>query len=194
MTSTLILGVVGSRRRTADSDKAKLFEFLDTIRAYWPAVRIVSGGCDRAKVERGTAKPSADLWAEEYAQKNLLDLLVYEPIFPHNYHVLAKREPWLAAKPYFDRNALIAREADILIGLVAKDRKGGTENTIGHAKRLKRLVLVHNSDCNCQVDPSTAGVHWDTCPNGWRRLESRKKPVPFDGEDLQKYLRSWKAK
>lgn len=188
MDKFLSLGVVGSRRQNSPEDKALLFEFLDTIRAYCGPVRIVSGGCDREKVAAGRTKPSADLWAEEYAKDRLLDLLVYEPTFPPNYRDQLLRSPWLASKPFYDRNELIAKEAVILVGLVMPDRKGGTENTIGHAKRMKRLVLVHNPDCNCQADPSTAGVHYDICPHGWRRLETRKKPAPFDGEELLKFL------
>lgn len=145
MSEPLTLGVVGSRRRTAKADKTNLFDLLDTVRRLRPWLRIVSGACDRAKVAHGLAKPSADLWAAEYAALNHLELVEHEPVFPVDYREQVAKEPWKAAKPYWDRNDLIAQDADVLIGLVAGDRKGGTENTIKTAKKLAKVVWVHDA-------------------------------------------------
>jgi predicted Rossmann fold nucleotide-binding protein DprA/Smf involved in DNA uptake len=45
-------------------------------------------------------------------------------------------------KEYYRRNKLIAEESDILIALVAKDRKGGTEHTIKEMLKLNKQVVI----------------------------------------------------
>ena len=43
----------------------------------------------------------------------------------------------------YARNTDIARDSDILIAVVNKDRKGGTEDTIKKATRMgKRIIIV----------------------------------------------------
>ena len=48
-------------------------------------------------------------------------------------------------KAFHARNTLIAQDCDVLIAVVAPDRKGGTENTVEKARTLgKRVILVEN--------------------------------------------------
>ena len=42
----------------------------------------------------------------------------------------------------FIRNTYIAEDCDILIAVVAEDRTGGTENTVGKAEKLKKTIVL----------------------------------------------------
>jgi hypothetical protein len=45
-------------------------------------------------------------------------------------------------RAYYARNLKIAEYCDILVAFVSDDRKGGTENTIKHAKKLKKEIII----------------------------------------------------
>lgn len=47
----------------------------------------------------------------------------------------------------FIRNGNIADKSDILIAIVAKDRKGGTEDTIRKAKKIGKKVIIIEDLC-----------------------------------------------
>lgn len=86
---------------------------------------IVSGGC------RGV-----DSWAEERAKKRGLQTLIFKP------NLSGIKYKGDIVQRYYDRNKKIAEACDILYAFVSVHRKGGSENTITHAIRLgKKIVL-----------------------------------------------------
>jgi hypothetical protein len=101
------IGIVGSRRRDTKEDMQLLY---GAFRAWYePGDTIVSGGCPRG----------ADNWAEELARLYGTTIIIHHA----DWSTHGK-----AAGPI--RNKKIAHDADILIAVVAEDRKGGTESTI----------------------------------------------------------------
>lgn len=103
------IGIVGSRRRNKPKDKRAVEKALQAILKRNRNITIVSGGCPQG----------GDRFAEELAKKYELTITIF-------------RAKW---KKYgriagFKRNTHIAKRSDILIACVAKDRKGGTEDTI----------------------------------------------------------------
>lgn len=108
-----VIGIVGSRRRTRHEDYEKLYNELMKTIVYLDIcepVMFVSGGCP----------VGADSWAEDIAKEKNIPIKVFNPDF----------EKYGSPAAFFVRNDLIAKEADILIALVAEDRQGGTEGTI----------------------------------------------------------------
>lgn len=118
------VGVVGSRRRNSDLDRALVFRVLNTHYTY---PTIVSGGC----------KKGADVFAKEYALEKGLEYVEYRPRTDPPVRSYGE-----AVQRYHYRNRLIAENCDVLIALVAADRKGGTENTIKHAQRAGTPVRI----------------------------------------------------
>lgn len=118
------VGVVGSRRRDTDLDRALVFHALDE---YGPGLTVVSGGC----------KKGADAFAKEYAKSLGLEYIEYRPRTDPPVRSYGE-----AVQRYHYRNRLIAENCDILIALVADDRTGGTENTIKHARRAGTPVHI----------------------------------------------------
>lgn len=122
------IGIVGSRKRTRHEDYIALIKAFGTIYAGLDdgeVVNIVSGGCP----------VGADSWAHDIAETfNLQEPIVYFPDW-EKYGRIAG----------LARNTLIANDADILIAVVAADRKGGTEDTIRKFKAMKpdaQVILV----------------------------------------------------
>ena len=120
------IGVIGSRRRNTPKDKAKLKRKLKKmIEVYGKKnIKIVSGGC----------KQGGDKFAEELVD----ELGLGEPIihYPDKSKLRDDIPPRAAyAQICYARNELIARDSDIIIALVAADRKGGTENTLKHFRK-----------------------------------------------------------
>ncbi len=115
-----VIGIVGSRRRNSKADlDLCLAAFLKVFR---PGDRLVSGGCPQG----------GDLFAEVIARGRGLSLTVHYP----DWKGLGKRAG-------FARNTFIARDCTVLIALPAKDRTGGTEDTIAKALKLgKKVILV----------------------------------------------------
>jgi hypothetical protein len=114
------IGIVGSRRRDSEADyEATLQIFLDH---YEPGDELVSGGCPKG----------GDRFAEVIAKKCQVPIKIY-------YAQWNK----LGRGAGFARNTNIAEDADVLIAVVASDRKGGTEDTVKKAKKMgKEIVLV----------------------------------------------------
>lgn len=109
----MILGIVGSRRRNSQADKEILKDRILDLRP----TTIVSGGCPKG----------ADKFAEEIAAELGIEILIFRP------KGITKRTPYFKiVRAMYERNSMIAHVSDHLIALVAKDRKGGTENTIGY--------------------------------------------------------------
>lgn len=116
-----VIGIVGSRRRNADTDYHALVEAFD--RVYREGDRIVSGGCPRG----------GDAFAEAIARSRGLTITIH--------HADWNGPAGRAAG--FVRNTRIAEDADVLLALVAEDRKGGTEDTVRKAIKLgKRVIYV----------------------------------------------------
>ena len=120
----VIIAVIGSRRR---KDEDTVREAVRELYCkYKDRLVIVSGGC-----------LGVDSWAENEARKLGIRVKIFKPDlrFVRTYHG--------AVEEYYKRNKLIAEFAtDGLIAFVAEDRKGGTENTIKHAKKLGRIILI----------------------------------------------------
>ncbi len=114
-----IIGVVGTRRRTSARDRILITN--EVMRIYEKGDWICSGGCPTG----------ADSVAEKLAKTNGIPILTF---YPH-WNKYNK-----AAGPI--RNTLIADHVDVLIACVARDRKGGTEDTIKKFEKVKPLGKV----------------------------------------------------
>lgn len=101
------IGIVGSRRRDTDEDYSLTISALSKI--YKNGDKLVSGGCPLG----------GDRFCEKIARTCEIPITIH-------------RADWKAygSAAGFIRNTDIARDADILIAVVASDRKGGTEDTI----------------------------------------------------------------
>ena len=117
------IGIVGTRSRDSDEDfkivKAKFLEL------YYIGDVICSGKCYKG------ADRFAELLQKEYNTAKLW--------FPANWKKYGR-------KAGFIRNTDIARESDVLIACVSKNRAGGTEDTIDkfikfHGKN--QLHIIH---------------------------------------------------
>jgi hypothetical protein len=102
-----IIGIVGSRRRNTDLDAKLVREAF--LEFYKEGDEIVSGGC----------RTGADSFAEKLAKLYQIPIKIYYA----KWNKLGKQAG-------FARNTYIARDSDILIACVSKDRTGGTEDTI----------------------------------------------------------------
>lgn len=113
------IGIVGSRRRDTPEDFHAIKEAFAS--RYEAGDRIVSGECYKG------GDRMAELLSSQYQC----------PILIH-------RAAWnrLGPKAGFSRNGDIAEDADILIACVAKDRTGGTEDTIKKFKKLGKTDLI----------------------------------------------------
>jgi len=125
-----VIGIVGSRRRDEAIDLELLIKAFFEI--YVPGDKIISGGC----------KQGGDKFAEWIAAKlNLTEenggLIIHRP------KELPKGSQYLDyVNANYARNTLIAEDCDVLLALVARDRKGGTENTIKTATKLGREIIL----------------------------------------------------
>lgn len=120
------IGIVGSRRRDSLED-------LETTRRiflciYEPGDTLVSGGC----------KLGGDRFAEIFRDEYSIPMVIHYP----DKTKLKGNERRDYAEINFARNTLIARDCDVLIACVAKDRTGGTEDTILKTKRMKKVVVL----------------------------------------------------
>uniref|UniRef100_A0A6M3LJU2 DNA recombination-mediator protein A n=1 Tax=viral metagenome TaxID=1070528 RepID=A0A6M3LJU2_9ZZZZ len=101
------IGIVGSRRRNNKVDFMKVARALSKI--YEKEDQLVSGGCLKG----------GDNFTEVIAKEKGIPITIYYPNWKEN-----------GTAAGFIRNTEIANNSDILIACVAKDRKGGTEDTI----------------------------------------------------------------
>jgi len=118
------IGVVGTRRRDSSSDFKECERIFLSV--YEDGDHIVSGGCPKG----------GDKFAEIIAKKHQIPIKIY----------YAQWEK-LGKGAGFARNGDIARDADVLVAVVSKDRTGGTEDTIRKAEKMgKNVVLVEESN------------------------------------------------
>lgn len=116
-----IIGIVGTRNRDSKQDLIKCIAAFKKI--YKEGDKLVSGGCPKG----------GDRFCEIIAKKMGLTITIHYP----NWDKYGKPAGFI-------RNTLIAEDCDILIAVVASDRKGGTEDTIKKVKKLdKEVVLVY---------------------------------------------------
>jgi len=144
------IGIVGSRRRNSDEDYNKLIYTFDRIVGEFLSiyfgqleVTIVTGDCDEGGDK--FAREMADEYKCILDEKKIKHPQTGEEMDFKNH----KRFPYLTmCGIFYSRNEEIAKEPlDYLIALVAPDRKGGTENTIRHFRRLHKdwkdkLVII----------------------------------------------------
>ena len=114
-----VIGIVGSRRRANDADLFLLTEQFDKI--YESGDTLVSGGCPTG----------GDNFAERIAKKAGLTITIHYPDWDQ-----------YGKGAGFVRNTKIAEDCDVLLALVASDRKGGAEDTIKKAEKLGKKVII----------------------------------------------------
>ncbi len=124
------IGVVGSRSRNSLEDYLLL---LDAIRS-----KIAEHGIDKIQLVSGGCRDGADSFAEDIHKELALPLpiIIHHPDKTKLRPNLPTRIAW--AEINYARNTLIAEDSDILMAMVAPDRKGGTEDTIKKFRRIKR--------------------------------------------------------
>lgn len=131
-----VIGIIGTRSRNSFKDFDILRLSFDTI--YEAGDTLVSGGCPQGG-DRFAELIAKDLNLPFYTVPEGAAVLKTGGmnIHPAFWHKYGKRAGFI-------RNTYIARDADILMAVVAPNRTGGTEDTI--AKYLKygkdRLILV----------------------------------------------------
>jgi len=125
----LKLGVVGSRRRNSLRDKRILKEFLKKARIKFPTLTLVSGGCPKG----------ADHFAEELSEELNIPIIIH---YPDRSKLPENPDRHHFAIINYARNTLIAEDCEVLVALVADDRKGGTEDTIKKATKLGKKVIL----------------------------------------------------
>ena len=114
------IGIVRSRRRDKKEDFEACCNALNEI--FEDGDRLVSGGCPQG----------GDKFAEIIAKSQGLTIIIHYP----NWDRYKKGAGMI-------RNTKIAEDCDVLIAIVAEDRKGGTEDTIKKAEKLgKEIVIV----------------------------------------------------
>lgn len=113
------IGIVGSRRRDTREDYNQCEKTF--LEVYKDGDELVSGGCPIG----------GDAFAEILAKKYQVPIKIYYA----QWNKLGKGAG-------FTRNTDIARDADILIALVASDRSGGTEDTIRKAEKMNKVIVI----------------------------------------------------
>jgi hypothetical protein len=122
------IGIVGSRRRNSKEDFLILRNTLFNTGLHRPGDILISGGCTKG----------ADSFAEVIAFEYGIDIKIHLPDKSNLDMDLMKVSPRVAFREInYARNTLIANDSDVLVAMVAPDRKGGTEDTI--RKFLKRM-------------------------------------------------------
>lgn len=120
----MIVAVVGSRRRKDELNVRELVRELFT--KHGSDLVIVSGGC------RGV-----DSWAEDEARKLGVEVKIFKP------DLNGTKDYYDVVSRYYERNKKIAEYAiDGIYAFVTRTREGGTENTIKHAQKLGRKIVL----------------------------------------------------
>ena len=131
------VGIVGSRKYT---NKNKIKDFIYELKeVFGDEVEIVSGGC----------KFGADKYAKKFALE--FDMKYVEfPAVHESYNMHCILPKFKYGKPYavwhfFERNKEIAKYSDKIVAFIPEGIKSnGTMNTIGHAQKMKKKVIILN--------------------------------------------------
>jgi len=131
------VGIVGSRKYT---NKNNIRDFVFRLKEeLGDDVEIVSGGC----------KYGADKYAKKYALE--FDMKYVEfPASHESYNIHCILPKYKYGKPYatwhyFERNKEIAKYSDKIIAFIPDGIKSnGTMNTIEHAQKMKKKVVILN--------------------------------------------------
>ena len=129
------VGIVGSRRYT---NKNKIKDFIYELKEVFDdKVEIVSGGC----------KFGADKYAKKFALEFDMKYVEFPPSHEsYNMHCILPKFKY--GKPYavwhfFERNKEIAKYSDKIIAFIPEGIKSnGTMNTIEHAQKMKKKVII----------------------------------------------------
>jgi len=106
------IGIIGTRKRDELDDYQNIRSAFDKI--YEKGDRICSGGCPTG----------GDRFAGGIAKTTGIPIIIFYPAWDT-----------YGRGAGFIRNGLIAKESDVLIACVSKDRTGGTEDTIKKFKK-----------------------------------------------------------
>jgi predicted Rossmann fold nucleotide-binding protein DprA/Smf involved in DNA uptake len=131
------IAIVGSRKY---DKKLKIKEFIYELREKdGDELEIVSGGC----------KTGADKLAKQCCVELEVKYIEFPPAhFPHNQYCVS--EPFNYGKPYavwhyFERNKQIAEYSDYVVAFIPNGLvSNGTNNTIEHANKLEKKVIIIN--------------------------------------------------
>ena len=131
------VGIVGSRKYT---NKNNIRDFVFRLKEeFGDDVEIVSGGC----------KYGADKYAKKYALEFDMKYVEFPPSHEsYNIHCILPKYKY--GKPYavwhfFERNKEIAKYSDKIIAFIPVGIKSnGTMNTIEHAQKMKKKVVILN--------------------------------------------------
>ncbi len=115
-----IIGIIGSRRRNSNYDFIKVEGYFLTI--HEKGNTIVSGGCLKG----------GDRFAEMLSNKHSVPIKIFKAHWKK-----------FGRAAGFIRNTDIAKFSTELIACVAKDRKGGTEDTIKKFKKFHPKGKIH---------------------------------------------------
>jgi len=137
MESRLNIGIIGSRfYRDHRKIKDTIFKL---VQKYGETLTIVSGGCN-AGADKFAKKFALELgcgyreYNPSHTQKNLYSAL-HENFYNKKY------------KPsnYYHRNKLLAKGVDCIIAFIPENTKAnGTKDTIQHAKKFNKKVVIIN--------------------------------------------------
>lgn len=119
---TYTVGIVGSRDRRDDQTLSVIAAVVATLPA---GSEILSGGA-----------VGVDQMAAAAARAHGLQVRELKPDYS------GARTRFQTAEACYARNRKLAEASSVLIAFPKADRKGGTENTIRHAKRAKVPVFV----------------------------------------------------
>jgi hypothetical protein len=114
------IGIIGTRRRDSMKDYRLVADLFKEL--YDDGDRIVSGGCSSG----------GDRFAEQIARGWQISITIHYAKWKKH------------GKPAgFIRNKDIAKDADVLIACVSKDRTGGTEDTIAQFKKMGKDKIYY---------------------------------------------------
>ena len=128
------IAIIGSRTYT---NKSKMKNFMFRLRMEHTDVEVVSGG----------AKDGADKYAKKFALEFDMNYVEFPPRhYTYNQHCILDRDNYgkrYHVVNFFDRNKQIAEYSDYIVAFIPEGYKSnGTLDTIGHAEKLNKKVII----------------------------------------------------
>ena len=129
------VGIVGARKYT---NKRKIKEFVYKLKEqFGENVEIVSGGQPKG----------ADGYAKKFALEFDMNYVEFPPAhYQYNQHCILDRDNYgkrYHVVNFFDRNKQIAEYSDYIVAFIPEGyNSNGTLDTIGHAKKLNKKVVI----------------------------------------------------